>query len=263
MELLYSGVAMKTASAPAKAARKARHGLRGADTVVVLVIGRDVLQPAQDLDFDVVAEELGGVPEELRVERVAPEAARDCEDLRHRRQAAFTSWSSATIVTSFASAGSPVGRGVFQSTPKSVRSTRAESFSPRRSFPYASAIGSERVPVTSTGFVTPLIVISPGTTTRLAVEIDVLCDEPERGEALGVEEVGRLQVRGEVLVLHVHACDLRAALDTGAGVSGVELNLHVAELTAECAGEVVDLEADSRMDWIEVPSARRNLGLSS
>ena len=118
------------------------------------------------------------------------------------------------------------------------------------------------MPVTSTDFVTPLIVISPATTTDSLSRSTSSATNRSVGEALGVEEVGRLQVRGEVLVLHVHACDLRAALDTGAGVSGVELNLHVAELTAECAGEVVDLEADSRMDWIEVPGTRRKLGLT-
>ena len=66
--------------------------------------------------------------------RVAPEAARDAED-PSSSYAAFTNWSSATIVTSFASAGSPLGSGVFQSTPKSVRSIGAASFSPKRSFP--------------------------------------------------------------------------------------------------------------------------------
>src|SRR6187551_1473944 len=94
---------------------------------------------------------------------------------------------------------------------------------------------------------------------RLAVEVDLLGDEAKRRKALRVEEVGRLQMGGEVLVLDVDARDLRAALDAGTGVGDAQLGLHVAELAAESAGEVVDLEADGRMHRIEIPRPGRNL----
>ena len=55
---------------------------------------------------------------------------------------AWTNWSSAVIVTSFASARSPVGSGLFQLMPKSVRSTLAVTVIPSRCMPHGSAIGA-------------------------------------------------------------------------------------------------------------------------
>jgi hypothetical protein len=70
------------------------------------------------------------------------------------------------IVTSFERAGSPLGSGLFQLTPKAWRSMTASSVKPKRSPPYWSAIGSEMTPVSSTRSVWPLIVISPSIRTR-------------------------------------------------------------------------------------------------
>ena len=63
------------------------------------------------------------------------------------------------------------------------------------------------VPVTVTGFVTPLIVISPLAVVTLRVEADVLRPEAELRELLGVEEVRAQKVGGQVRVLHVDAGD--------------------------------------------------------
>jgi len=51
------------------------------------------------------------------------------------------------------------------------------------------------VPVTVTGFVTPLIIkLAVERDLAIAVEADVLGSEAELGVPLGVEEVGRLQM---------------------------------------------------------------------
>ena len=70
------------------------------------------------------------------------------------------------MVSLLASARSPVGRGLFQLRPNSVRSTVAVTVTPSRCMPLGSAIGGETVPVTVTGFVTPLMVISPSASIR-------------------------------------------------------------------------------------------------
>jgi len=54
---------------------------------------------------------------------------------------------------------------MFQLSPNSVRSTSVSSFSGSRSRPYPSVNGPEIVPVSSTGFVSPRIVMSPRTVT--------------------------------------------------------------------------------------------------
>ena len=46
------------------------------------------------------------------------------------------------IVTSLASAGSPLGSGLFQLRPNLVRSTVVSSWRPKRSPPYGSGAGS-------------------------------------------------------------------------------------------------------------------------
>src|SRR5439155_10765516 len=124
--------------------------------LVVLVEGRDLLQPVEQLELADVAEQNGVV-------RVAPQAAQDTEELHCRY--AFTRWSSAVSVTSFASAGLPFGSGRFQLRPNWVRSTLVWSDRPMRSLPNASSIGSAIVPVSLTGCVLSLIVSSPFTVT--------------------------------------------------------------------------------------------------
>src|SRR3989442_14383093 len=99
------------------------------------------------------------------------------------------------MVTSFASDGSPFGSGLFQLTPKSVRSIFVLRLRPMRSFPWG--IGDRR------GH-------RPGHRDRLggaldgqlavdrdlpvAVESDVLGCEAELRVPLCVEEVGRLEM---------------------------------------------------------------------
>ena len=140
------------------------------------------------------------------------------------------------MVTSSASAGSPVGSGVFQLTPNSVRSTVVDSTKPDALVPVGS-VSRMRAPCRSrsTGFVTPLIVISPRTVDVVAVEVDLVGREAELRVALGVEEVRRLQVRGEVLVLDVDARDLGRALSVAPLVADVERRLDLAELALEGA----------------------------
>ena len=65
------------------------------------------------------------------------------------------------IVTSLASAVSPLGSGLFQFSPNLVRSTLASSCIPRRSPPNGSGAGSLMCPVISTGSVWPFSVSSP------------------------------------------------------------------------------------------------------
>ena len=55
---------------------------------------------------------------------------------------------------------------------------------------------------------------------------------------LGVEEVGRLQMRCEVLVLDVDAVDLGPALEGRLGLVDDELRLDLPELALERADEV-------------------------
>src|SRR6266516_3616281 len=105
--------------------------------IVVLVVRRNHLETVVELELDVRAGGLGRGAQQARVVRVAAEAAGNAEDPRHSLVSppGFTNCSSAKIVTSFASAGSPLGSGLFQSTPKSVRSILAASLSPMRSLP--------------------------------------------------------------------------------------------------------------------------------
>src|SRR5215212_8777334 len=135
--------------------------------LVVLVERRHRLEPVPELDPDAGRGELRSCAKQLGVERVVPEAAGDREDLHSYD--AFTNCRSVTMRTSFARAGSPLGSGLFQLTPNSVRSTAAARRRPMRSLPHGSASGAVAVPVTSTGRATPLIVISPRAVTSLSL----------------------------------------------------------------------------------------------
>src|SRR5712691_10300869 len=72
--------------------------------------------------------------------------------------------------------------------------------------------------------------------------------------ALGVEEVRRLQVPVELLVLHVDARDLRRALEARAGERGGEVPEAAAEVVDARVG---DLERDVRVDRVGVPDTDR------
>src|SRR5207248_3318355 len=77
---------------------------------------------------------------------------------------------------------------------------------------------------------------------------------------LGVEEVGRLQMGGEVLVPDVDAGDLRRALERRAlGVDG-QLRSDLVELALERPCEVGNLEVDPRMNGVEAPGTGRGNG---
>ena len=108
---------------------------------------------------------------------------------------------SALRVTSFASAGSPFGSGMFQLMPNSVRSTVVSSDSPTRFLPKWSTAGPLTVPVSVAGRVMPLIVISPSNSILSPSRRASLGGEAHLGVPLGVEEVGRLQMCLQVLVL--------------------------------------------------------------
>src|SRR5438552_17527441 len=105
--------------------------------IVVPVVRWDHFEPLVGHELDVRPGGLGRGAQQARVVRVAAEAAGDAEDPRHSLVSppGFTNCSSARIVTSFASAGSPLGSGLFQSTPKSVRSILVVRLRPMRSFP--------------------------------------------------------------------------------------------------------------------------------
>src|SRR5204863_4214924 len=105
--------------------------------VVVLVVGRNLLEPVVELELDIRTDGLGRGAQQVGVVRVAAEAAGDAQDPDHWLVSppGLTNCSSARIVTSFASDGSPLGSGLFQSTPKSLRSMFVVRLRPMRSFP--------------------------------------------------------------------------------------------------------------------------------
>jgi hypothetical protein len=81
-------------------------------------------------------------------------------------------------VTSFASAGSPFGSGMFQFMSNAVRSTVVVRARPRRVAPKWSTAGPVAVPFRIAGRVMPLIVISPSISTsspvrRISREVNV------------------------------------------------------------------------------------------
>src|SRR6266704_3602359 len=96
----------------------------------------------------------------------------------------------------------------------------------------------------------------------VAVEADVLGRKAELRMPLGVEEVGRLEMSREVLVLDVHTRDLRRALERRSlGFDG-QLGSDLVELPLERPGEVPNLEVDPRMHRVEVPRTGRGNGVS-
>jgi hypothetical protein len=143
----------------------------------------------------------------------------------------------------------PLWFGAFHATPNSVRSIAVSSVSPRRSRPNGSTLGAEaRRPFSSTGFVTPLIVsCAVPETVPSSASVELVGAERDLGIPLGVEEVRRLEMAGELLVLHVDARDARRAGEGRALEGGVE----VAEAAAEDADTgVLDLERDVRVDGV-------------
>ena len=93
--------------------------------------------------------------------------------------------------------------------------------------------------------------VSPSRLTSLRGEADLR-------EPLGVEEVGRLEVAGEVLVLDVHARDLGRALEADRVLADDEGGVDLAEAALERPAEVLDLEADSGVHRVELPGAGRS-----
>ena len=91
--------------------------------VVVLVVGRHRLQAVPDLELHVLGQQFSRRKEQLSVPGVLPQAAGDAE--RPSLVQLLTRYSSAVSATSFASAGSPFGSGLFQLSPKAVRSIGA------------------------------------------------------------------------------------------------------------------------------------------
>src|SRR3954471_21167729 len=85
----------------------------------------------------------------------------------------------------------------------------------------------------------------------VAVAADVLRLEGQLRMALGVEEVGRLQMGLEVRVLDLDARDLRGALQGAVDHGRVE----VRERAGERARHVVDGKADVRVDLVDGPGA--------
>src|SRR5207253_10951530 len=84
---------------------------------------------------------------------------------------------------------------------------------------------------------------------------DVRRLEGELRMALGVEEVGRLQMGVQVLVLDVDARDPGRAGQAWTVAVRHQGGLDVPEVSAEGPDQVADLEADRRMDRIESPGA--------
>src|SRR3954454_13553306 len=83
----------------------------------------------------------------------------------------------------------------------------------------------------------------------VAVTVDRLRSERQLRVALGVEEVRALEVRLEVRVLDLNACDLRGALqDTVA-----DLCVEVGKGAGKGAGHVVDGERDIGVDLVDGP----------
>src|SRR4051812_31013461 len=85
----------------------------------------------------------------------------------------------------------------------------------------------------------------------VAIAIDRLRLEGQLGAALGVEEVGRLEVLFEVLVLDLDRRDLRGALEDTVGHRRIE----VRERAGESAGHVVDRKADVGVNLVRRPSS--------
>src|SRR5262249_35033009 len=91
-----------------------------------------------------------------------------------------------------------------------------------------------------------------------AAAADLAAGERDLGMTLGVEEVGRLEVGLQVLVLDLDALDARLADE----LAVLEGRLEVRQLTGEGGdAEVLDSEADARVDGIGLPRAGRDCSL--
>ena len=172
------------------------------------------------------------------------QAAGEAEDLHRLRR--WASSRSTGSLTSLASAKPPLGSGAFQLRPYSVRSTIASSSRPTFSTPPKVSCGSVIVPRASIGRECAL-------DRQLAVDDQraVLGAHERRGEGdvrvtLGVEEVRRLQVGGQVLVLDGDRVGADAALEAQRAVlGGGQRRVVVLEAAAEGRDDhVLDGEAD-------------------
>src|SRR5262249_53891038 len=136
---------------------------RPGNDVVVGVVRRDLPQAGPEHELDAVGGLLRDCAEKARVVGAATQRPADREDPHY--DSCATSVRSAGRVTSLASAGSPVGSGMFQFMSKSVRSTVVDSLRPTRFLPKWSTVGPTIVPRSVAGFVMPLIVMRPSTST--------------------------------------------------------------------------------------------------
>ena len=150
------------------------------------------------------------------------------------------------IVTSLLSAGSPLGRSMFQSMPKSLRSTVVSMSNASR---WIAVAGIRRRADDRPGDRDGL---RDAAERELAVDrdlvaiaLDRLRGEAQLGEPLGVEEVGRLEVPDELRVVERDARDLGGALELAVDQLGVEL----LEAAAERARAAV-LTAKPTAEWI-------------
>src|SRR4051794_31542475 len=92
----------------------------------------------------------------------------------------------------------------------------------------------------------------------LAVELDVVAVDPDVGGlernvrvALGIEEVRRLQMRCQVLVLYLDRADRNRAGE----LAVLELRVDLFEAAAEGGHEVLDAEVGAGVNGGEVPGA--------
>ena len=157
-------------------------------------------------------------------------------------------------MTSFFSAGSPFGSGMFQLMSNSVRSTVVCAVMPRRVAPKWSTAGPVAVPESVAGFVMPLIVSSPSISIVSPSRVILFETKRHLGVALGVEELGGEQVGLEVLLLDLDARDLGDALQLAVD----EGCLEVRHLTRERRDGVRHLEGDAGVDGVRLPRAGRD-----
>ena len=125
-EELYSGVAIRTASAVGDRLPQPLHGLGRRVDVVVLVVRRHVPQPVEELELARVAARACAA---TRRSRVLWEPRRRLPEIASTRMATPPSRAPGGrgSVTSFSTAKPPLGSGAFQLRPNSVRSTVVES----------------------------------------------------------------------------------------------------------------------------------------
>ena len=209
------------ASAPAIASRSAATGRGRRLDVVVLVVRRDRLQPVPELELHAVGQRArAAARSSLRFQRVARAGCRRC-----RGPASSTPFDQVELGgqrrrRSRAPARRS-GAGCSSRCRTRVRSIVVSSESEKRSPPVRVLLrladGAGRA---STGGVTPGSCSSPAIAISLPRAADLGRGERDLGRALGVEEVGRLEMRLEVLVLDLDAADRRLAGEGGGAVLG-------------------------------------------